>query len=887
MKIDSKKILTHVGIIIICLVVAIAYFSPALKGKVISQGDIMNSQAMSYEQDQYRNSTGEYTHWTPGMFSGMPSYQISVEPQQSVFTTLKHVLIMRDLGWERNIAILFLYLLGFYICLVAMGVNPWISLIGAIAFGLGSYNIIIVEAGHITKAWAISMMAPILAGMVLAFKRKYVWGGILFTLALGLQITFNHIQITYYTVLMAGILGVVYFIFAIKEKTLKQFLIGVGVLVIGSVLVLATNSRHLIVNQEYAKYTMRGGSEISVTPEDLYKDGEPKSIAGEKSGLNIDYAYNWSYGKDETFTIMIPGFYGGGSGEKVSHDSEFYKNFRSEHAPLYWGDQPFTSGPVYFGAIIVFLFVFGLFVVKGPERWWLLIATFLAILMSWGKNITYENSIFIIVLLLALILIYTIFIVKGLKKKLIIGIISSIVLILVAILISLPIPEPKQSFNGFLFNNLPYYNKFRTPSMSLVIANVAMVMMAMLALKAVFDKKNDTPADQRSLNRALYISAGITGGLCLLFALFASSFSYSGLSDQEMAKQYGNNWQYIFNALVEDRKALLRGDSFRSFALIALAGVMIWLFINKKIKKAWPVVAVVAALVVFDLWGVDKRYLNDDNFVSKNQFALFPTQDDMAIDQAAAEVGDKDYRVLDMVHNTFNDAKPSAFHHQIGGYHAAKLRRYQDLIDFYISRHINMNVLNMLNARYFVTPNGIERNMYALGNAWFVDATQFVNNPNEEIIALNKFNPADTAIVGADFAEKVQGKELSRDSNSTIEMLHQTPYNPDYVAYKTHTTKDQLAVFSEIYYAPDWRAYIDGQPAEYLRVNYILRAMVVPAGDHTIEFRNEAPTQHKWDKVTLASSIVLVVVIIGAIALWVIQRRKEETTDEIAKPNKK
>lgn len=836
MKIDSKKILTHVGIIIICLVVAIAYFSPALKGKVISQGDIMNSQAMSYEQDQYRNSTGEYTHWTPGMFSGMPSYQISVEPQHSVFTTLKHVLIMRDLGWERNIAILFLYLLGFYICLVAMGVNPWISLIGAIAFGLGSYNIIIVEAGHITKAWAISMMAPILAGMVLAFKRKYVWGGILFTLALGLQITFNHIQITYYTVLMAGILGVVYFIFAIKEKTLKQFLIGVGVLVIGSVLVLATNSRHLIVNQEYAKYTMRGGSEISVTPEDLYKDGEPKSIAGEKSGLNIDYAYNWSYGKGETFTIMIPGFFGGGSGEKVSHDSEFYKNFRSEHAPLYWGDQPFTSGPVYFGAIIVFLFVFGLFVVKGPERWWLLIATFLAILMSWGNNLL--------------------------------------------------------GFNEFLFNNLPYYNKFRTPSMSLVIANVAMVMMAMLALKAVFDKKNLNTTDQRSLNRALYISVGITGGLCLLFALFASSFSYSGLSDQQMAQQYGNNWPYIEQALMQDRKALLRGDSFRSFALIALAGVMIWLFINKKIKKAWPVVAVIAALVVFDLWGVDKRYLNDDNFVSKNQFALFPTQDDMAIDQAAAENGDKDYRVLDMVHNTFNDAKPSAFHHQIGGYHAAKLRRYQDLIDFYISRHINLNVINMLNTRYFVQPDGkggtaIQRNMDALGNAWFVDATQLVANPNEEILALNKFNPADTAIVGADFAEKVQGKELSRDSNSTIEMLHQTPYNPDYVAYKTHTTKDQLAVFSEIYYAPDWRAYIDGQPAEYLRVNYILRAMVVPAGDHTIEFRNEAPTQHKWDKVTLASSVVLVVVIIGSIVLWVIKRRKDESSDEIAKPDKK
>lgn len=830
MKIDLKKIFTHVGIIVIFLALSCIYFLPVLQGKVVQQGDIQSSQAMSYEQDQYRKSTGEYTHWTPGMFSGMPSYQISAKPQQSVFTTIKEILIMRDIGWERNIAVLFLYLLGFYVCLVALGVNPWISLIGAIAFGLGSYNIIIVEAGHITKAWAISMMAPILAGMVLAFKRKYVWGGILFTLALGVQITFNHIQITYYTAMMAGILGVVYFIFAIKDKALKQFIIGGLVIALGSVLAVAANASHLVVNQEYAKYTMRGGSEISVTPEDLYKDGEPKSIAGEKSGLNIDYAYNWSYGKGETFTIMVPGFYGGGSGEKVSHDSEFYKNFHSEHAPLYWGDQPFTSGPVYFGAIIVFLFVFGLFVVKGPERWWLLIAAVLAIIMSWGKYF---------------------------------------------------------GFNEFLFNNLPYYNKFRTPSMSLVIANVAMVILAALALKRVFDKKNENTSDQRSLNRALYISAGITGGLCLIFILFAGSFSFSGLSDQEMAKQYGNNWPFIEDALIQDRKSLLIGDSFRSLALIVLAAGAIWLFVNQKIKKAWPVLAILTALVVFDLWSVDKRYLNESSFVSKNQFAIFPTEDDMAIDQAAAEVGDKDYRVLDMVHNTFNDAKPSAFHHQIGGYHAAKLRRYQDLIDFYISRHINMNVLNMLNARYFVTPDGIQRNMYALGNAWFVDGMQFVENPNEEILALNKFNPADTAIVGADFAEMVQGKELSRDSNSTIEMLHQTPYNPDYVAYKTHTTKDQLAVFSEIYYAPDWRAYIDGQPAEYLRVNYILRAMVVPAGDHTIEFRNEGPTKAKWDKITLASSIVLVVVILGAIALWVIKRRKEEPTDEIAKPDKK
>jgi hypothetical protein len=333
---------------------------------------------------------------------------------------------------------------------------------------------------------------------------------------------------------------------------------------------------------------------------------------------------------------------------------------------------------------------------------------------------------------------------------------------------------------------------------------------------------------------------------------------------------------------MKDRKSLLIGDSFRSMALILLAAGAIWLFVNQKIKKAMPIVAILGVLIVFDLWGVDKRYLNDSNFVSKNQFALYPSQDDMAIDQQAAIEGDKDFRVLNLATNTFNDAKPSAFHHQIGGYHAAKLRRYQDLIDFYISRHINPDVLNMLNTRYFVISDGrggsaIQRNVAALGNVWFVNAYQIVDNANAEILSLNTLNPADTAIVGADFAEMVKGKDLSRDSSSTIEMQHQTPYNPDYVAYKTHTTKEQLAVFSEIYYAPDWRAYIDGQPAEYLRVNYILRAMVVPAGDHTIEFRNEAPTKAKWDKITLASSIVLVVVIIGTLVIYYIRKRKDDT----------
>lgn len=826
MNSKSKKGLIHLGIVVLFFIISAIYFSPAFQGKVIQQGDTMKFNAMINEARQFHEATGDYANWNSAMFSGMPAYQVGMaEPRSDIFTPVRNILTLTPFDLQLNVGILFLYLVAFYACLAMMGISPLLSLLGAVAFGLGSYNIIIIEAGHITKAYAISMMAPILVGMLITLRKKYLLGGILFSFALGLQIAFNHIQITYYTAIAGVVLGITYAVYAIKDKWIKQFLTAVGVLLLGCAMALIINSRHLFVNQQYAEYTMRGGSEISVTPEDLYKDGEPKSIAGKTSGLDIDYAYSWSYGKGETFTLLVPGMYGGGSGETVSKDSEFYKNFRQTQAPLYWGDQPFTSGPVYFGAIVMFLFVLGLIIVKGPERWWILVATLLSIIMAWGKNFA--------------------------------------------------------AFNEFLFEYLPMYNKFRTPSMSLVIANVTTVLMATLALKTILNKE----IAQKHLQKALYISTGITGGLCLLFMIFAGSFSYSGLSDMQMAAQYGNQWQAIQDILVSDRKDLLVSDSMRSLILILLAATTIWLFNNNKLKNQnWVVVAIIA-LTLFDLWGVDKRYLNDNNFVNKNKIALQPTQDDLIIDEYARINGDKDYRVFNVAVNTFNDSYPSAFHHQIGGYHAAKLRRYQDLIDFYLSRHINTDVLNMLNARYFVVPNGqggtaVQRNVAALGNAWFVDNYRLVNDPNAEILALNDFDPAKTAIVNKEFAELLAGKDLALDSNSVIEPVHQQPYNPDYLQYKTKTNKEQLAVFSEIYYKPDWFAYIDGERAEYIRVNYVLRAMVVPAGEHTIEFRNEAPLLHKLDKVALAGSIIFVIIILGSIAMVIYNSRKKNTTDK-------
>lgn len=841
MKDMKKKILTHVGLVAIMLAAALIYFSPILDGKKLYQGDTQKYASMVKETKDYHAKTGEYVHWNSAMFSGMPGYQVGGNPPvKSVFTPIKNILTLKWLGMDENAGVLFFYLIGFYVAMIALGCTPWLSLLAALAFGLGSYNIIIIEAGHITKAWSLAMMAPIFAGMILCLRYKknkgdLLWGGLLFVFALSLQLHCNHIQITYYTIIGALLLGLFHFVYALKDKRIGQFATGLGVLLCGCVLAFACNSRNLMVSQQYAKHTMRGGNAITVTPEDLYHDGEPASIGGRKSGLDIDYAFSWSYGVGETYTLLVPGAMGGGSTETVSRESASYKAFHQEQMPLYWGDQPFTSGPVYFGAIVVFFFLLGLIMVKGPERWWLLAATVLAILMSWGRNL-------------------------------------------------LPL-------NEWLFNHLPMYNKFRTPSMSLVLANVAMVMMGILGLRQMFSSN----VDSKKKRMALYISAGVSAILLFGGLVICGGFSYSGASDAQMAPQYGAQWQQIQNIFIQDRKALFVSDTWRSIILIVLAFAVMWLYVRlseKTTAKPWLTTmfsVILVILVAFDLWSVDRRYLNDSKYVSENQLKLRPDSWDMAIDQQAAYFGDEDYRVLNMATNTFNDSKPAAFHHQIGGYSAVKMRRYQDIIDFYISRHINMQILNMLNARYFVDRTGqVQRNPDALGNVWFVREIKRVDDANSEIMALNDFDPSTTAIVD----QSAMGYILNDftpvpDSMATIAMEHQHPYNPDYVKYNSHSTTDQFAVFSEVYYEPDWRVYIDGKPAKYVRANYILRAMVVPAGDHVIEFRNEAPLFHRMDTVTILGSIVLILISAGAIILYYRTKKNDEDTDHKIQKDKR
>ncbi|KWW30190.1 MAG: hypothetical protein AUK63_1051 [bacterium P3] len=824
----KKKLLTHGMVVLLMLVVACLYFVPILQGKELPQGDYIKYESMSQAQRQYHEATGEYSNWCPSMFSGMPGYQITNSPQHSLFTPLKNLFNLAMLGWQNTIGVLFLYLIGFYIALTALGVSPLLAVLGGLAFGLGSYNIIVIEAGHITKANAMAMILPVLAGMMLCLRGalqmaadrrsaagRMLWGGILFAVALGMQIAYNHIQITFYTALAGVMMGLVYTVYALRGKCFSRLLSAVGILLLGVVFALGCNARHLLINRDYMQYTMRGGNELTISPQDT-SEGANAGQNVQTKGLDIDYAFSWSYGIGETYTLLVPGAMGGGSGERVDRESESYRNFRVDQAPLYWGDQPFTSGPVYFGSIVIFLALFGMLVAKGPDRWWILLASVLAVLLSWGRNFI--------------------------------------------------------GFNEFLFNHLPLYNKFRTPSMSLVLANVLAVLIAVLGLKELFDASQET---RTSHLRALLVAAGGTAGIILAGLLLSGGFSYTGAGDGQMAAQYGDQWSLIQSVFIKDRKALFVSDSWRSLLFVALAATTLWLYLKHYAGKRHSsriVISVLALLIVIDLAGVDRRYLNDSNYSrASRQRELRAESYDYEIDRQAGAFGDQDYRVLNLAVNTFNDSKPSAFHNQIGGYSAAKLRRYQDLIDFYMSREMHPAVLNMLNTRYVVLRDGqVVRNPDALGNSWFVDEVHPVGSADAEILALRSFNPASTAVVDTS-KFTLSTLRYTTDSADYIKLQHTLPANLNRLTYKTCSASERLAVFSEVYYAPDWKAYIDGEPCEYMRADYILRAMLIPAGEHVVEFRNESPMQHRLDTVTMLFSVVFICLV--AVALFIYYRR--------------
>lgn len=856
-----KRFLPHIIAILIFLAVSAIYFSPILEGLELRQSDMSNFKGMSKELADYKEATGRGASWTNSLFGGMPSYQILGPDSHNVLQTLSKPITLW--GYNLNLGVMFLYMLGFYVFVIALGGNYWLGILAALAYALASYNIIIIEVGHITKAWAMAMMAPIFAGMILVFRKKYLSGGTLFILALGLQIAFSHIQITYYTMLGGIILALTYFVFAIKEKKIKDYAIGGVILVVGSLIALMPNSSSIAMNQEYLKHTMRGGSDITVKPKG---DTQTKNA----KGLTIDYAYQWSYGKGETLTILIPDAKGGGSS-----DQRYEKNAKNRIAyaqsnpptrqndpninqvmnqyvqASYWGEQPFTAGTVYFGAIIIFLATLGFILIKGRERWWLLIATILSFILSWGNNFL--------------------------------------------------------AVNEWLFYNLPFYNKFRTPSMALVLANVTLIILAVLGLKEFFSKE----IESKNKKKALYISVGIVGGISLLCAIIPSMFaSFTSTKDSMFEEYLGSSF---VQALFEDRKSMFVSDAWRSFLFIAGAFAALYLFAIEKVKKEYVVSIILTLLIVVDLWGVDKRYLTKDNFVKPQETAIYPTSADEEILTQVKENNINHYRVYNLSVNTFNDASTSYFHPSIGGYHGAKLQRYQDIIDFYfLNRNYvqndlmdevklmnnpirqffkayqgqvsaNIGVLNMLDTKYLILPTGEGVKAYpnteACGAAWFVPQVEWAKDANEEILKLDNFNPREKVIIDAKFKSIVK-PITSFDSTATIKFERAADNSPEYLKYTTNSNSDAIMVCSEIYYPEDWKAYIDGKEVEYFRANYILRAINVPKGKHVVEFKLESDTFNTYNIISLIGSIIIVLIVLLAIFFPFYQNRKLKLTSK-------
>ncbi len=800
---NFKKYLPHILAIALFSSLAIFYFSPIMfENKDLPQGDVTSSFGWGHDLRTYHEQTGDYAMWSNAMFGGMPANYAYMPPSNNIFGKFANVIMLNLPPF--HVGVVFLYLLGFYIFLLALGCTPWLSIIGAIAYGLASYNLIIIDAGHVNKGLVMATMAPIIGGIILTYRKKFLLGSLITLFFTGMNVLWNHQQISYYLLLIIVVLAIVYFIYALKEKTGKDFLKSSVILVVVAALAVLPAVDRLIPTADYSKETMRGGAVLK-------QNANGKQ---ENSGLDIDYAYAWSYGKAESMTLLIPNFYGGSSQYNLGKDSKTYEALKQtgqadqyiSQFPAYWGDQPGTSGPVYIGAIICFLFILGLIIVKGPEPWWILISTIIALILSWGRNF--------------------------------------------------------EAVNEFLFNYLPLYNKFRTPSMALVIAEVTMATLAILAIKEIL-----TRTDKKTLLKPLYIAVGITGGLSLFFALFGGGmFSFTGATDASFPA-------WLIQAVQEDRKHMLTSDAWRSLIYILLAAGTIWLLIKAKIKPTL-LIGILGLLILVDLWSVDKRFLNDDSFMPKREAkAITPTENDLKILQDK----DPNFRVLNLASNTFNESRTSYFHKSIGGYSPAKFRRYQDIIDYHLSsKGINMNVLNMLNTRYVIVPtqeggSTVQQNPGALGNAWFVENIQWVNSPDEEIVALTNFNPGKVAIIDKAW-QKTLGMDVLKQADTSKILL--TEYSPKKLVYSYEAKNENLAVFSEVFYKT-WRAYVDGSEVTPIRVDYILRALKVPAGKHQIEFHCEDTLYAKSAKISLWGSILVSLVLIGLLAGLFLEYRKK------------
>ncbi|GGG45627.1 YfhO family protein [Bizionia arctica] len=801
MPFSIKKFLPHLLVLLGFVIVSLAYFNPVLQGKSIYQSDIVHYIGMSKQQKDFKAATGEETYWTNSAFGGMPTYQLGAHYPNNFIKKLD--LTLRFL--PRPADYLFLYFLGFYILLLVLKVDYKLAALGALAFGFSTYLIIILGVGHNSKAHAIAYMPLVLSGILLTFRKRYIFGFLLTALALALELVANHPQMTYYLMFLVIILGIVYLVDAYKKQEFPHFFKAVGILVLAVVLAVGLNATGFLATQEYAKESTRGQSELTINP-----DGSPKEMT---TGLDREYITEYSYGILETFNLYIPRFLGGGSHEDVGKESESYQFFLKQgvppleaieytkQTPTYWGEQTIVEAPAYIGAVVIFLFVFGLFLVKGRLKWWLVGGSILSLILSYGDS------------------------------------------------------QPFKFITDFFIDYVPFYNKFRAVSSTQVILELCIPVLAIFGLVRLF---NDFNKDEEKL-KALKFTVMITAGLAVVFLLFKSSlFNFVGGSDGYYRQNYGPQFM---DALIADRKTFFTEDTFRTLVLVLLSAGAIYLFLKKKLSET-KVIMAFAVLILIDLVGVDRRYVNNDNFVSsiKMNKPYQATELDIAI------MNDPEhFRVFDLVSRA--PAKASYFYNSLTGYHAAKLKRYDELYDFYISKN-NINVLNMLNTKYIIAEDEEGKpfpftNPDANGNAWFVENIMLVNSANEEMMALDSL---DTRRVAVMMADSDYGSFLKEDIMiDTTASISVEEYKPNYIKYQSSSGVEGFAVFSEIYYKDGWNAYLDGALTPYSRVDYLLRGMNVPAGNHVIEFKFEPQVVKTGSRIALASSIVFVLLFLGGL----------------------
>lgn len=805
----KKHALPHLIALSVFLAICIAYFLPVLEGKVLPTHDIKQHRGMASELREYKEKTGDFSLWTNSMFGGMPAYQISAPYPYSLFILKKvHHVVTRGLPKPMNM--LMLYFVGFYLLLLSFKVDWRLALAGALAYGFASYNIIIIDAGHNTKSLAIGIAPMVLAAINMTLKsRLWILGAALTGVAMGFELRVNHFQITYYLMFIVAAMGISWLIEKFRNGEQKDALRRFGALAIAVILGIGTTAGHIMTTAEYSKETTRGQSNIKS------EDGQ------QRKGLRKSYITHWSYGKWETGTLLIPNFHGGGSQNNMDFsDMEIFdvlkrqlgKKTAQQYAMsmLYWGNQPGTNGPVYLGALICFLFIFGFMVTKNYTRIWILSISVLAIFLSWGSN--------------------------------------------------------SETLTYFFIDYFPGYNKFRVVTMILTIVQITFPLLAILGLSKVFENKLTKP----EVIKALKWSVGITGGIALIFTIMPGVF-LDFMSDKD-PEQYKDQ-QNVLDLLVEGRISLMRTDAFRSLIFILIGAGTIFLYVNKTLKKNLAYVIMIAAITL-DLWMVAGRFLGPDKFQKvKNESA-----DAIAsrVDQQIMSDPDPDYRVLNLSVSTFNDATTSAFHKSIGGYHGAKLKRIQELIENRIGPEVQMiqqtnfkdlsiiPVVNMFNVKYIIanTKKGPAplQNPEAMGHAWFVPEVKVVEDANAEMAALDGFNPGAIAYTTPEFESTVAG--INGKPNGSIELLE---YKPNYLKYECDIDKEGFAVFSEVFYRGniDWISTINGEKVDHARVNYLLRGMKIPAGKSTIEFKFDPQTYYAGETYSLISSLLLILALLG------------------------